>query len=115
MEKNLQTLALLREKYKESPDSLKWIDDAETTLRSLIEQKQMATNPAFIAIAKDAQKRLNDINALLMNDEKLPEFQRAVLFEAKKVWKFNLDRFGVAAYDDAIELLTRTLDQKLTQ
>ena len=110
-----EKLRTLRAKYFGSSESLIWLDGVESALRKLIEEKEMAQHPVFIDIVKDAQKRLNDINALLMNDDTLNDSRRSALFEARKVWRFNVDRFGMKTHDDAIKLLTVSLDDGIAQ
>ncbi len=77
----------------------------ELDLEKLIREKNMASNPVFIAIFDDAAKRLNEINTILMNDETLDTAARNRLFDQKKVWKFNFDRFGMTLHDNAIASL----------
>ncbi len=114
-EEQKEKIQKLREKYLNSDSSQLYIDDLETELRKLIEEKEITKNPIFQAIFKDAEKKLNDINALLMNDSKLTDIERFGLFKQKEVWKFIFDRFGLEPHNNAIALLEQTIDAKLEQ
>lgn len=108
-------LRLLREKYTGSQDSQDVLDGVEKEFRQIIEEKRMVENPVFIMIMKDAECRLNEINTLLMNDETLSDLDRKILFKDKRRWTFIFERFGMKPHDDALKLLTVTLDQKMSQ
>lgn len=108
-------LAKLREKYSTGySDGTQFVDEIESELRRLIEDKRMANNPIFVAIFNDAQRKLNEINALLLS-EATTEKERDKFFAEKRVWKFIFDRFGMKPHDDAIKLLEETIDSRLGQ
>ena len=107
-------LQALRQKYQDDESRL-YINSLEKELTKLIEESGMKEHPVFKAIAEDAAKKLNEINTLLMNDNSLDEKKRAALFHEKKVWSFNLQRFGMSTADQAIALLEKTIDEKLSQ
>lgn len=90
-----QKLAQLRQKYINSPESQADIDAMEARLDRLIDEAKLADHPVFKAITDDAQKRLEDLNILLMNDEKLTDLERTGLFAQKKVWHFIFQRFSL--------------------
>lgn len=110
-----QKINTLRDKYINSSESQQDIDAHEKTLRDLFEEKAMAENPVFKKIAEDAQKRLEEINTLLLNDVHLNEIERSGLFKAREVWRFIFSRFGVEARDEAIRLSTLSLDRLIAQ
>lgn len=112
-EKHQIKLEALRIKYAADFESQQYIDKLEAELRKLFEDQKLADNPLFQAIVKDAQQKLDELNALLCNDRTLTEIDRASIFRAKEIWKFVLDRFGLKSYDRAIELLEKTIDEKL--
>ncbi len=105
----------LRQKYLSDTDSQNYIDGHERKIRELINNKSFADNPIFRAIVKDAENKLNDINALLMNDQKMNDSERALLFHEKNVWKFVFDRFGTELYDNALKTLEARIDLELEQ
>lgn len=96
-------------------DGPQWVDNAEKELRKLIEEKQIAQNPIFQAIVLDAEKKLNDINSVLMNDQSISDVDRKTLFMQKLVWKFIFDRFGMKPHDDAIVALDIAIDSQLNR
>lgn len=111
-----QRLTELREKYIESEDSQKWIDEVEAELQKRFEESNMKDNPVFKMIISDAQNKMNEINTLLLNDPKdISDKERKYLMMIRDVWKFNIERFGMKPQDDAIKLLTVVLDQRLAQ
>lgn len=110
-----QKMSSLRAKYVNSPDSQQYIDNLANEIEKLATEKDYAKNPLFEAIIKDAEKRLNEINALLMNDEELSDVQRKCLFAQKKVWIFIFERFSLVPHDNALKVLHTLVDQKLAQ
>jgi hypothetical protein len=110
-----QKLSQLRQKYIGSDDSQAYVNDLEKEITNLFEEKRMAVNPIFQAIFKDAEKKLNDINLFLQNDEKLTDIDRRILFAQKNIWKFVFERFGLKLHDNAIALLKEIIDSKLAQ
>lgn len=105
----------LRKKYADSAESQRTIDQYETDLIKLFEEKRLVDNPIIQAIFKDAEKKLNEINALLMNDETLTQEQRIRLFSEKKVWHFMFNRFKMVPHDNAIDAMRQIIDAKLNQ
>ncbi len=110
-----QKIRALRDKYLNNDDSQRYLDDVDAEIRRLVEEKQTAQNPVFQSIMKDAQQKINEINVLLLADVKYTDHERDLLLREKRVWRFVFDRFGLTPHDEAIKLLTVTLDQKLSQ
>lgn len=105
----------LRNKYVKDNEATTYIDDIEHRLQKVIEESKIAENPIFQAILQDAEKRLNDVNTLLMTDKTLTDVQRNNLFNQKELWTWNIERFGMKAHDQALQLLEQTIDDKLNQ
>ena len=102
----------LRNKYQDA-DSRLMIDDFERDMRKLIEVKNIADNPAFQEIVKDAQAKVDEINVLLMTDASMTPEKRAALFHEKKVWAFNISRFGATTNDRALAILEERIQHEL--
>jgi hypothetical protein len=109
-----QSLASLRLKYQDG-DSRFLINEFERNLLLLIEQKGMIDHPVFKMIVQDAQKRIDEINTLLMNDRALTDMQRSNLFHEKDVWSFNLSRFGLTGVDKALTALEDRINFELNK
>lgn len=105
-------ITALRTKYLDG-DSINWINQTEAEYTKLIQSRGVAESPVFKDIVADAQKKFNEISALISNDESLTDLQRKVLFEAKKMWKWNMSRFGVSAFDMNLEILNDSIDYHL--
>lgn len=108
-------IAALREKYVASAESQTDIDQLEADLQKLFEESEVREHPVFKAIVADAETRLNDINALLMNDKNLSDEERKSLFGQKDVWNFIFERFSLVSHDRALEALNQLLDSRLAQ
>lgn len=108
-------LASLRKKYLGHDESQVYISDIEKRLTTLIEEKKVSENPIFKAIAQEAQKKIDDITALLSNDRKLTDRERDALFAQKEVWLFVSERFSFSLHDSAIKQLEMLIDQRLEQ
>jgi hypothetical protein len=102
----------LRAKYF-SDDDKPIIDGLEKDLARIMEEKRMAENPVFQAIFGAAEKKLNEITALIDSDEALTDIARAALFHERRVWRYVLSSFGLKPHDNALALLESTLDSKL--
>ena len=94
----------LRNKYQDA-DSRLMIDDCERDMRKLIEVKNIADNPA--------QAKVDEINVLLMTDASMTPEKRAALFHEKKVWAFNISRFGATTNDRALAILEERIQHEL--
>lgn len=105
-------IATLRGIYLDD-ESVALLNQTESDITMLFEESSLRDNPVFIAIFKDAEKKLNDINALLMNDETLGESDIQKLHAQKKVWKFVFDRFSMKYNDQALALIDDMLNSKL--
>lgn len=103
---------LLRENYV---DAEEFVSDFEAKLTKLVKMKKLATNPLFISIAEATQKRLNDINALLMNDETLTDMQRQRLFGRREELRSLSNMLNTKSEDSAIAGLLSTIDERLAQ
>lgn len=107
-------LKTLREKLRSFIDGNQFVNEIESELIKNTENKRLADNPLFKAIFTDAEKRITEINSLLLN-VKVTEEERKYLFAQKDVWQFVFDRFDMKVYDEAIESLKSLIDSKLSQ
>lgn len=113
-EAHKEKFAKLRQKYT-GDFNAREISQMEQELTRLLEAKKMVQDPTFQAIMKDAQRRVTEINVLLMNDEKLTSEQRAALFHERTVWQFVFDRFGMTMENEAVAQLENIIDTKLNE
>lgn len=110
-----QKITALREKYVDDSVSQKDIDQYETDIQKLFKESDLKNHPVFKSIFEDAEKRMNEINALLMNDKTLTDVQRSSLFSQRDIWQFIFKRFSMKTHDDALDAMKALLDSKIEQ
>lgn len=89
------------------------VDQMEVKLREKIALTGYADLDVTKMILKDAVKRVEAINFMLANDEKLTQEKREGLFNQKKIWDFVINRFGMKAVFRSIDQVMLAIDQKL--
>ena len=82
----------LRTIYIDDPASQYIIDDYERKLRRAIVESELAKSDGAQMLIESAQKKINQINYLLMNGEDLDTESRKALFRAKEVHMWYLER-----------------------
>lgn len=107
-----QKLNRLREMYK-AGDSLALIDQLQADLSRLAEEKEVLSHPQFKKFAEQAEKKINDLSASLMNDESNWTAEGKRLAEQRDLWRTVLSAFGIKYRDDAILTLEKVIDDKL--
>lgn len=114
MEKEFQNkLNILRAKYSDQ-QSLEDIYQFELDYSRLVEEKGFLSNPLFISLSKELEKKLNEMNALLMNDENLDEKQRNKIISERKAFRHLLNTIGIEYRDNALLALEEIVDSKLS-
>jgi len=109
-----EKITALREKYSDVA-SQAYIADLETEYARILKETDLLTHPLFKKIAEEAQRRIDEINTLLMNDEEMTESQRIRLYADRKAFRFIFSRFGLAARDSALQALDAHIEQTLQQ
>lgn len=89
------------------------VDQMETTLREKIALTKYADLDVTKMILKDAVKRVEAINFMLANDEKMTSEDRKALFMQKKIWDFVIARFGMKAVFRSIDQVMLKIDQSM--
>ena len=103
----------LREYWSDDEDSLKFVVGVEKRLRALVLKEKLSDSKAISDIVEDARRRISAINAILTNDEELPEMKRKLMFHERKVFQFFLDRLDGKKLDQQYEAVGRLLDEEL--
>lgn len=107
-------IASLREKYLDD-DSSQYLNDVEKTLEDLLEQRDFLKHPVFKKIETMCSKKVNEMSALLMNDETLTDKEREKLFARREAVRFVSKKFSVAVVDEALDTLNEVLDARIKQ
>lgn len=105
-----EKMDILRKKF---PKDIDILNASENKLRELISKSSFTKQDIVIEIMKDAEDRINTINTLLANDEKMSQEERLKLFAEKSVWKFVFDRFGMKDVFNKIRYINFSIDQKI--
>lgn len=78
--------------YYTEPEDIADIDAIERRLRSGIRKQGISEMEPIKDIVEAGQKVIDDINMILLHDQKLTEFDRHVLFTKRDCYKFWIDR-----------------------
>ncbi len=108
-------IGALKDKYVNSEESLKDIEQYESDITTLFEESKLKDHPVFIKIVEDAEKKLNELNAILLNADTLSDVERSALIKVRNVWRFIFTRFKLVPHDEAIKAMSQLLDSKLEQ
>lgn len=102
----------LAEKYPDD-DSLQWIAQLQNDYNKILEERGIKNTPVFKDISASIQKKIDGINALLLNDRTMKDDRRDILFEARDMWIHMSKSFGIEVNDEALKALDKVIDEKL--
>lgn len=115
MDESEAKLKRLKEYYYDDDYALKWIDTIERSIKQCIKATGIEENEAVRMIIEDAEKRINVINIVLQNDEKLTQDDRNKLFSERAVHKFYLDRFDGRRVSNRYKSAQSLLDEEVAK
>ena len=105
-------LTALRAKYQGSENQAD-IAEREREFLALASEREVLSSTAFKKFAETAEKKLNELNALLMNDESCWSEKGKLIAREKTIWQTMLKAFGIKATDSAFEALESWFKDKM--
>lgn len=106
-------ISKLLAKYPDQ-DSQDWITQLDKDYNKILDEKNLKNTPVFKDISASIQRKLDAINALILNDRTISDKRREILFEARDMWILMSKGFGIEANDEALKALDKVIDEKLT-
>ena len=112
-EERLQTkIQELRSKYQ-GEESGQEINRMESEVRGLLREREVLSSKSFKKFAELAEKNVNELSALLSNDDSLLNEKGKELSNERKVWRSMLTAFEISYRDEALSQLESLIDSKL--
>jgi hypothetical protein len=86
----------------------------EADLSRLADEKEVLSHPTFQQFAETAERKVNDLNTVLLNDETVLNEKGLRIVQERGLWRAMLQAFGVKFRDEAIETLEAVMNKKLS-
>lgn len=87
----------------------------EEDFRKLYELKQVLSSPQFKAFASEAEKKINELSALLSNDDSVLNDKGKLISKEREMWRVILRTFGVKYTDSSLVHLVSELEELSTR
>lgn len=81
----------------------------------LSSEHEVLSSDSFKKFAETAEKQLNELNAVLMNDESCLSEKGKIIARERNLWRAMLKAFGVEANDVALKSLKSWFEEKIKQ
>ena len=76
-------------------------------------EREILSSAQFKKIAGAAEKKINEITALLTNDDSLLNEKGLLLKKEREIWRAMFKGLGLQPNDDAIKYLIEAVDLKI--